>query len=53
MGTECIYDDCHMKGRYQRLTIVTRGAEIVREKAELFCPDHWWSIEEKKPFPSP
>lgn len=50
MGTECIYDDCHQKGRYQRLTIETRGGAIVREKSELFCPDHWWNIEEKKPF---
>jgi hypothetical protein len=50
MGTECTYVDCHEKGRYQRLTIETKGGEVTRRETELFCPGHWWDIEEKKPF---
>ena len=45
---ECSYTDCGAKGRYQRVTVDTRAGVIIRKQSELFCPDHWWNIEEKK-----
>lgn len=46
----CSYPDCAETGRYQRVTIATKGGEVVRRESELFCPDHWWNVEEKKPM---